>query len=151
VSEDSTNKDDATPVEGELIPLHAEYEGSPNKGGRPRLYDTPQDFDAKVDEYYQYCRTHPTEPLALYGLILFMGFSDYSNFYRYSKFEGFSQSVARARSLVKYGYERNMLLTKNTAAGRVLAAMDAANFNPTVMVDPNAQGLTHEERLKLLR
>lgn len=131
------------PLEGELIPR--------DPGGRPRMYETPAEFDEKVEAYYQYCQNHPTEPIALYGLILFMGFSGYESFYRYREYDGFSESVTRARSLVMYGYERNMLTTRNAAAGKVLGAMDKKNFNPTIVVDPTANGKTHEDWLEDLR
>jgi len=145
-----SDHDDKEPIEGILIPLADDYEGA-DLGGRPRMYETPEAFDAAVQSFYEYCRDNPPEPISLYGLILFMGFADYSSFYAYRNYDGFSQSVTRARSLVMYGYERNMLLTKNAAAGKVLAAMDSGNFNPTIVVDPNAQGMTHEDRLKHLR
>ena len=137
------------PLEGELLPLiRDDYEGE-NLGGRPRMYETPRQFDDAVNLYYEAVKATPGEPITLYGLILSMGFTDYISFNRYSSYEGFSQSVSRARSLVKYGYERAVLADKNSAAARVLSAMDPDNFNPALRVENPEE--SHEARLARLR
>lgn len=86
-----------------------------NLGGRPRHYDNPSDFDARVDEFYQHCIT-TGEPITWTGLALFMGFACRAAIDEYAKYDGFSYSVKRAKSLVEYGYEKLLHKGSNAAA-----------------------------------
>jgi len=90
-----------------------------NIGGRPRHYKTPEEFDDKVDEYYQYCRNNPIEPLTWTGLALFLGFSSRQSIDEYLKYDGFSDSVKRAKTLIEYGYEKR--LHGNSPTGAIFA------------------------------
>lgn len=141
--------DQADPIEGELIILAEHYEGE-NLGGRPRLYETPAQFDESVNAYYQRVTETHGEPLTLTGLVLSMGFSCISAFENYRAYEGFLDSVMRAKTLVMYGYEKNVLTTKNSAAARILGAMDSHRFNPATKLE-QSDGETHEDRLQHLR
>lgn len=87
-----------------------------NLGGRPRHYSTPKEFDDRVDEYYSFCKTNPLEPLTWTGLALFMGFSCRASIDEYLKYDGFSYSVKRAKSLIEYGYEKKLHSTSPTGA-----------------------------------
>lgn len=84
--------------------------------GRPRLYKTPEDFDAKVDEYYHFCK-ESEEPVTWTGLALFLGFSSRKSIDEYEKYDGFSHSVKRAKLLVEWAYEKRTL--GNNAAGPI--------------------------------
>src|SRR5699024_9577794 len=84
--------------------------------GRPRLFDTPEQFDAKVDEYYHACKSGD-EPVTWTGLALFMGFSSRQSIDEYAKYDGFSDSVKRAKLLVEWAYEKRLL--ENNAAGPI--------------------------------
>lgn len=75
--------------------------------GRPRLYATPEEFDAKVREYQVYCEAKE-EPITWTGLALYLGFSSRQSIDEYQKYDGFSDSVKRAKSLVEYSYEKNL-------------------------------------------
>lgn len=86
-----------------------------NLGGRPRKYDSPEEFDAMVDNYYQHCRS-TGEPITWTGLALYLGFSSRQAIDEYQKYDGFYDSVKRAKSLVEYGYERLLHAGKNAAA-----------------------------------
>lgn len=78
-----------------------------NKGGRPRLYDTPQQFDAKVEEYQEYCKENK-EPVTWTGLALYLGFSSRQSIDEYLKYDGFSDSVKRAKTFVEWNYEKRL-------------------------------------------
>lgn len=86
--------------------------------GRPRLYATPEDFDAKVDEYYHACKSSD-EPITWTGLALFLGFSSRKSIDEYENYEGFSHSVKRAKLLVEWAYEKR--LGGPNAAGPIFA------------------------------
>ena len=77
--------------------------------GRPRIIDSPEEFDGLVDMYVAECFA-AEEPLTVTGLALYMGFCDKTTFYQYGKREGFENyyhSVKRARTIVEQGYERS--------------------------------------------
>lgn len=76
--------------------------------GRPRLYQSPEDFDAKVDEYYHSCKA-TEEPITWTGLALYLGFSSRQSIDEYQEYEGFSDSVKRAKLLVEWAYEKRVL------------------------------------------
>ena len=139
------------PLEGELIPLlRGDYEGDADLGGRPRLYDTPEQFNESVDAYYQACIQH-REPLTLTGMCLHMGFSGRAAMFRYATYEGFQHAVTRARSLIEYGYEKTVLLDKNNAAARLLTCIGGDDFwNPATKIEVPGLG-SHEDRLEHLR
>jgi len=86
--------------------------------GRPRLYQTPEEFDAKVDAYYQYCQDRE-EPITWTGLARFLGFSSRQSIDEYLNYEGFSDSVKRAKLLVEWSYECRLF--GPNAAGPIFA------------------------------
>lgn len=86
--------------------------------GRPRLYASPEDFDQRVLEYQEYCK-ETKEPVTWTGLALFLGFSSRQSIDEYLKYEGFSDSVKRAKTFVEWHYE--MKLHGNTPSGSIFA------------------------------
>lgn len=75
--------------------------------GRPRKYTEPSEFDAKVDQYYQHCKAED-EPVTWTGLALYLGFSSRQSIDEYQYYEGFSDSIKRAKTLVEYAYEKRL-------------------------------------------
>ena len=84
--------------------------------GRPRIFDTPEQFDAKVQEYYNNC-IESNEPVTWTGLALYLGFSSRQSIDEYQKYKGFSDSVKRAKLLVELAYEKRLL--GNNATGPI--------------------------------
>jgi len=78
-----------------------------NLGGRPRKYTDPKEFDKKVDEYIKYC-TKEQIPTTYTGLALYLGFSQRVAIDEYLKYEGFSNSVKRAKAIIEERYERKL-------------------------------------------
>lgn len=83
--------------------------------GRPRAVQSPEQFDALVDSYIQMCRD-ANEPVLLTGLILSLGLTSKEGFYEYQNYDGFSDSVKRARLLVEMEYEKRLNAGANAAA-----------------------------------
>ena len=77
------------------------------RNGRPRLYDSPEDFDDKVAEYKLHCKENK-EPATWTGLALFLGFSSRQSIDEYLKYDGFSDSVKRAKMYIEHSYEKNL-------------------------------------------
>lgn len=79
----------------------------PNKAGRPRLYDSPEAFDAAVEKYRKQCERKEA-PMTWTGLALALGFSSRKSIDEYEKYDGFSHSVRRAKMLVESSYEQRL-------------------------------------------
>jgi hypothetical protein len=83
--------------------------------GRPRIIESPERFDELVDEYFKmpgeekqvFVRGEPVKVKfhTLTGLILHLGFSHKQSFYDYADYDGFSDSVKRARTMIEHEYE----------------------------------------------
>ena len=83
--------------------------------GRPRIYETPEQFEAKVYEYQKHCRDSD-EPVTWTGLALFLGFSSRQSIDEYQNYDGFSDSVKKAKTFVEYHYELRLNGERPTGA-----------------------------------
>lgn len=75
--------------------------------GRPRIINSPEEFDFLVDLYVANC-IESKEPMTVTGMALHLGFCEKCTFYDYGKLKGreeFQYSVKRARLIVEHGYE----------------------------------------------
>lgn len=84
--------------------------------GRPRKYESPDVFDAKVDEFVELCKAND-EPVSWTGMALHLGFYGRAEMDNYAEYDGFSNSVKRAKAIVERSYE------VGTAKGVIPAAM----------------------------
>lgn len=75
--------------------------------GRPRIVESPEEFDRLVDEYVSLCRDNE-DPVTFSGMALHLGFSTRQSLYEYQAYDGFSDSVKRARLIVENEYERRL-------------------------------------------
>lgn len=89
-----------------------------DKGGRPRKYKTVEAFDDAVDVYVALCRADDT-PVTWTGLALALGFSSREAIDEYQNYDGFSDSVKRAKLIVQNAYE--MRLAGNSPTGAIFA------------------------------
>lgn len=81
-------------------------------GGRPPIYDTPEQLQAEIDEYID---THPSG-LSISGLAYHCGFESRQSFYDYEKKEKFSYTIKRARFLIEQFYENKLLTVSVSGA-----------------------------------
>ena len=88
-------------------------------GGRPRKYKSPEDFDAKVDEYIAQCDPEEGEPVTWTGMALYLGFASRSAMDEYAKYDEFLYSVKRAKAFVERAYERR--LSGHSPTGAIFA------------------------------
>ena len=82
---------------------------------RPRKYDSPEEFDAAVDEYVEQCK-EDKEPITWTGMALALGFYGRKELDNYAEYDGFSHSVKRAKFIVEREYE------VGTMSGRIAPA-----------------------------
>lgn len=141
------------PLEGEVLPApwinSTHFEGE-DLGGRPRLYDTPEQFTEAANAYFLWCNQNH-EPYTITGLALGMGFSSVQTLYNYATYEGFLESVMRARTIVEYGYEKKLHGAHSTGAKFALACIGQDDrWRPVKELGGDELG-THEDRLAHLR
>lgn len=89
-----------------------------NVGGRPRIIDSPEEFDRRVDSYYAEC-VADEKPFTLTGVIIALGLSSRQSLDEYLAYEGFSDCVKRAKLLVEHQYEK--ALHSNSPTGSIFA------------------------------
>lgn len=94
-------------------------DGVDNPPGRPRKIKSPEEFDALVDGYIDMCRA-TDEPILLTGMILALGLTSKESFYNYQDYDGFMDSVKRARMLVELEYEKRLNFA-SSATGPIFA------------------------------
>lgn len=87
-------------------------------GGRPRKIESPEALDALVDEYRGKCLSDNV-PLTLTGMILHIGLSSRQSFDEYLNYDGFSDSVKRAKLMIECEYEQK--LSGTTSTGSIFA------------------------------
>lgn len=103
-----------------------------SEAGRPPLFNSPEEMQAKIDEYFQPVQvefnpdhfsgaymagTLPPLPksnnVTITGLALYLGFESRQSFYDYEKKPEYSYIIKRARLRVENGYETALLNHKN--------------------------------------
>jgi len=100
------------------------------KGGRPPLFDNPQDLQIKIDDYFKNC----PDSRKLYfegklvaevpcptvsGLAYYLGFESRQSFYDYKEDIRFSYIMKRARLFIEKEYE--ILLQTGNVTGIIFA------------------------------
>jgi len=78
-----------------------------NNGGRPRIYNTAEEMELKINEYFNWCIDNKME-IAVNGLVLFLGFSHKSSLYEYHENEEFTDLIKKARTAVEMSYELDL-------------------------------------------
>lgn len=86
------------------------------KAGQPPYYKTPEEMQAKINEYIKDCEDKE-KYLTITGLCYFLGFESRQSFYDYEKREKYSYTVKRARLYIESDYEQN--LRKHGRAGDI--------------------------------
>lgn len=86
--------------------------------GRPRIIESPEEFDRRVALYVEQC-LEKKEKLTLTGLILALGLSSRQSLDEYLNYDGFPDSVKRAKLLIENAYEQQ--LVGSHAAGPIFA------------------------------
>jgi hypothetical protein len=75
-----------------------------NKGGRPPHYNTPEELESAIIEYFDSCSITETKA-TITGIALFLGFDSRQSFYDYGDRDQFSYIIKRARLAVENSYE----------------------------------------------
>jgi hypothetical protein len=101
-----------------------------NNGGAPSLFKTPEELQAKIDEYFNGGANKKLYPTALGGIVeipcytlcglaYFLGFEDRQSLYDYKERVEFSCVIKKARLRIEMMYEEN--LNEKSPAGSIFA------------------------------
>jgi len=88
------------------------------KVGRPRIVETPEEFEQAAAEYFTEAADEG-RPITITGLALALGFSSRQGLYDYEDRPEFSGIVKRCRLTVEYAYEGR--LWENNPTGAIFA------------------------------
>jgi len=118
-----------------------------NAGGRPRLFQSPEAFEAKANAYFAQITSEERPTLA--GLCFFMGFCDKDSFSNYATYgEEFSRTIKRTQLRIEAD-RHNRLIGKDTFTPGVI--FDLKNNHGWVDRQEVAIGVLHEDRLDRIR
>lgn len=106
-----------------------------SNGGKPPLYQTPEEMLEKVEEYFQRIKggrfdtgqivinedgdmekvyeNVPKEPATITGLCLFLGFKSRQSFYDHAKIKNFEPVIEYAKLRIENRYEVALMESKN--------------------------------------
>jgi hypothetical protein len=97
-----------------------------NNGGRPALFNSPEELQRAIDDYFDYSGTTKklltpkgvTEitTFTISGLVYHLGFEALQSFYDYEKREEFSYTIKRARLRIQMIYEENLQFSNPTGS-----------------------------------
>lgn len=90
-------------------------EDEKNLGGRPPIFETPEEFQEVADEYFAHCETDQITP-TVNGLCLVLNMTR-ETLLRYGEKPGFSDSVRKARMKLEMAWEQK--LAGNNVAGAI--------------------------------
>lgn len=88
--------------------------------GRPRKYNSPEEFDLAVDAYVEQ-RVEDGKPLTWTGLALSLGFASRKCIDEYLKYDEYCYSVKRAKAIVENAYEERLAMNEGSPAGSIFA------------------------------
>lgn len=78
-----------------------------NNGGQPPKFNSPQELEKKVIEYFDFCVSEKSE-CSMSGLHQYLGFNDRDALLYYEKKEEYSGIVKRARQAIEMSYELDL-------------------------------------------
>ena len=88
-----------------------------NNGGRPSMFDSPEEMQIKIDEYFTDCPDKKTiitkngdsiniPAITITGLCVFLGFESRQSFYAYEDKVEFNYIIKKARLRIENYYEQ---------------------------------------------
>lgn len=105
-----------------------------NEGGRPAMFNSPEELQAKIDSYFDGGANKRTIIVGLgtmeipcytiCGLAYYLGFVSRQSFYDYEKNEVFTDIIKKARLRIEMAYEERLSDTGCTGAIFALKNME---------------------------
>lgn len=118
-------------------------------GGRPRLYEEHEAFDAKVDDYFAHVEASDKRP-TLAGLSYYLGFDDRDTFSNYADYgPDFSRTVKRAKLRMEDDRWQSLIDKAAFTPGLIFDLKNNHGWKDKTEQDVNLRG--QEEALGLLK
>ena len=114
-----------------------DYEEKSKRLGRPRLYDSPEEMQTLIDQYFQETEDKQ-DPLTMSGLAYALGM-DRTTLINYGHRDEFFNTVKRARDRVTAEYERRLLKSGTPTIGLIFALKNNAGWVDKQEIDVNSQ------------
>lgn len=84
-------------------------------GGRPPKFETPEEMEALIADYFE------NEPiLTMTGIALHLGFCDRKSMYEYEQKPKFTHTIKRVRAMIENSYEKSIASGQGNA-GHIFA------------------------------
>lgn len=91
------------------VPGTPEADQTPDIGGRPPFFESPQDLQNSIDAYFkEVADSNNGLKVTITGLCLHLGFESRQSFYDYEKKPGFTYTIKKARMRIEQAYENNL-------------------------------------------
>ena len=123
----------------------------PNPIGIPPLYNSPQELQSKIDEYF-----NSDSKYTIAGLCLFLGFASRQSFYDYENKPNFAYTIKKARLRLEEYYE-SKVLTAGIQTG-VMYMLNCFKYQEPIDNEiqnknkkPDLSSLTNEDLNKLIK
>lgn len=119
-----------------------------NNGGRPRKYETPQELESRITEYFETIDPDKGNYPTVTGLALFLGFSSREGLQEYKTRDEFSDIMKRALMVVESHYENRLNSGAPTGAIFALKNMnwkDTTDLKHSGEIKTSYADLTEEE------
>jgi len=130
-----------------------------DKGGRPPLFNTPEEMEMKIKQYFDDCPDKKTiqvglkaievPAITITGLCIFLGFESRQSFYDYEKIEGFSYIIKKARLKVENYYEQ--CLQFGNVTGAIFPLKNMGWSDRTELSGPGGSELFPKDPFKQIR
>lgn len=127
-----------------------------NNGGQPPFYETPEQLEAKVIEYFDFCN-ESKEPVTISGLTQFLGFVHRQSLLdQMKRGQEFSDIIKRAKQAVEVSYEKDLRTMRFGGSIFALKNINSEHWRDKIeqevkqVNDYNLDNLTPEELKSLL-
>ena len=91
-------------------------EETKHAGGRPPKFETPEQLETAVKEYFD---DVTNKPFTITGVALWLGFADRQSLYDYQERDQYSCIIKELRTRVENGYEKRLF--ENNPTGAIFA------------------------------
>lgn len=103
-----------------------DYEEKTKRLGRPRMYESPEEMQKLIDQYFKDCEAKD-DPLTMSGLAYALGM-DRTSLVNYGHRDEFFNTVKRARDRIIADYERRLLKSGTPTIGLIFALKNNAGW-----------------------
>lgn len=115
-----------------------------NKGGRPRKYKSPEQMNQAIDDYVAKCEANE-EPITWTGMAMGLGFYARQEMENYKDYDGYSDTIKRAKAIVQHSYEKRLHGGQPTGAIFALKNMGWSDKTETAITGSDGGPLQVQE------